>query len=367
MMMMMMQSRILAKNKYRAILRPLELIEKLKQLYLAGSIVVMPDFFVDRIIRLESKEKLFAAIDEKAKAGGGSVRGFPTSDINGGNAVNVAYALARLGARVTLFTVADDVGSAMLRQAFSQFGDRVTLKIATGRQGSTTAFEFPDGESRANVMVSDIGDNECFGPDRLGSQKDIEILKKADAVMVVNWASNMKGTELASHAFKSSPSALHFIDPADISTRAHEFRDALFRLAGMTDCLSINENECDLLAGALGLDTLLGSSYGADQVKSAARKISESVGITTDLHTRAGSAWSNGKDVEFAHTIKVEPKILTGAGDVWDAADIVGYIAGLDPKERLLFANAASSLFIRETSGEPPVMNKVFELIERIR
>jgi len=343
------------------------MIEKLKQLYLAGSIVVMPDFFVDRIIRLESKEKLFGAIDEKARAGGGSVRGFPTSDIKGGNAVNVAYALARLGARVTLFTVADDVGSAMLRQAFAQFGDRAALRISAGRQGCTTAFEFPDGESRANVMVSDIGDNECFGPDRLNSQDELAILKKADAVMVVNWASNLKGTELADHAFKSSPSALHFIDPADISTRSQEFRDALFKLAGVTDCLSINENECDLLANALGLDALLGPGYGPDQVKAAARKISESVGITTDLHTRAGSAWSNGKEVEFAHAIKVEPRILTGAGDVWDAADIVGYIAGLDPKERLLFANAASSLFIREPTGEPPAMNKVFELIERVR
>ena len=115
------------------------MIEKLKQLYLAGSIVVMPDFFVDRIIRLESKEKLFGAIDEKARAGGGSVRGFPTSDIKGGNAVNVAYALARLGARVTLFTVADDVGSAMLRQAFAQFSDRVALRIAEGQPLSRTA------------------------------------------------------------------------------------------------------------------------------------------------------------------------------------------------------------------------------------
>jgi ribokinase len=63
----------------------------------------------------------------------------------------------------------------------------------------------------------------------------------------------------------------------------------------------------------------------------------------------------------------VEPRILTGAGDVWDAADIIGYIAELEPKERLLFANAASSLFIREPTGEPPAMNKVFELIDRIR
>lgn len=343
------------------------IIEKLKQLYIAGSIVVMPDFFVDRIIRLESKETLPSALADKARSGGGSVRGVPTSDIKGGNAVNVAYALAKLGARVTLFTVANDVGSAMLRQAFAQFGDKVDLRIAGGRHGYTTAFEFPHEGSRVNVMVSDIGDNEAFGPDRIGSQDDLAVMKKADAVMVVNWASNKKGTELADHAFKSSPSALHFIDPADISERKEEFRDALFRLAGVTDCLSLNENECNPLAQSLGLDVKLAGDYSGDDVKTVAKKMAESIGITTDLHTRIGAAWSNGKEVEFAHAIKVDPKILTGAGDVWDAADILGYIAGLEPRERLLFANAAASLFIREPSGEPPAMNKVFELIDRIK
>jgi hypothetical protein len=51
---------------------------------------------------------------------------------------------------------------------------------------------------------------------------------------------------------------------------------------------------------------------------------------------------------------------------VWDAADVMGYLAGLEPKERLLFANAASSLYVRDAAGEPPVMNKVFELLERV-
>ncbi|HEY7508213.1 MAG TPA: carbohydrate kinase family protein [Nitrososphaera sp.] len=343
------------------------IIDKLKQLHILGSIAVMPDFFVDRVIRLESKEKLASTFEEKAKNGGGSVRGVPTMDIRGGNAVNVAYALAKMGAKVTLFTVADDIGSAMIRQAFSQFGDKATLRIAPGRHGCTTAFEFPHDGSRVNVMVSDIGDNASYGPDRVASKDDQALLKNADAVMVLNWASNQKGTELAEHAFKSSPSAIHFLDPADISTRKTEFRDALFKLGSMTDCLSVNENECDHLASALGLDALLGASYGADDVKKAAGKIAESVGITTDLHTRIGSAWSNGKEVEFVHAVKVEPKILTGAGDVWDAADMLGYIAGLDPKERLLFANAAASLYVREPTGEPPAMNKVYELIERVQ
>jgi ribokinase len=343
------------------------IIEKLNQLSIVGSIVVMPDFFVDRIIRLESKEKLFDALGEKARRGGGSVRGIPTMDVKGGNAVNVAYCLAKLGVKVALFTVADDIGATMIRQAFSQFGDRATLRILSGRGGLTTAFEFPHEDTRVNVMVSDIGDNANFGPEKLDTEADRAILKNADGVMITNWASNRKGTELAEFAFRNSPSAFHFIDPADIETRKQDFSDSLARLADMTDCLSINENECNSLADALGLGRLLGSSYDADEVKNAAKRVAEKVGISTDLHSKVGSAWSNGKESAFVHAIKVEAKTLTGAGDSWDAADIIGYLAGLDPQERLLFANCCASLYVRDPQGEPPAMNKVFELVERVQ
>jgi ribokinase len=344
-----------------------EIIEKLRHLKILGSIVVMPDFFVDRIIRLESKENFFDMLTEKAKVGGGSIRGIPTTDVKGGNAVNVAYCLAKLGAKVSLFTVADQLGATMIRQTFSQFGDKVTLRIANGRSGLTTSFEFPYENTRVNVMVSDIGDNENFGSERIDSEaEDRTILKNADGVMVVNWATNRKGTELAEFSFKNSPSALHFIDPADIETKKHDFRDSLAKVASLTDCLSINENECNSLADALGFGRLLGPVYGVDEVKGAAKRIADRVGISTDLHTKIGAAWSNGKESAFAHTIKVEAKRLTGAGDTWDAADIIGYLAGLHPQERLLFANCCASLHVRDSNGEPPSMNKAFELVERV-
>jgi ribokinase len=326
----------------------------------------MPDFFVDRIIRLESKENLFDMLTEKAKVGGGSVRGIPTTDIKGGNAVNVAYCLAKLGAKVSLFTIADELGTTMIRQAFSQFGDKVSLRIANGRNGLTTSFEFPYDDTHVNVMVSDIGDNANFGSERISSEADKTILKNADGVMVVNWASNLRGTDLAEFSFKNSPSAFHFLATADIETRKHDFRDSLVKLAGLTDCLSINENECNSLADALGFGRLLGPSYSANEVKVVAKRIAERVGISTDLHTKIGSAWSNGKETAFAHTIKVEAKRLTGAGDTWDAAAIIGYLVGLHPQERLLFANCCASLYVRDPNGEPPSMNKVFELVERV-
>lgn len=343
------------------------IIEKLKHLNIVGSIVVMPDFFVDRIVRLESREKLFDALTEKASRGGGSIRGIPTSDVKGGNAVNVAYCLAKFGVKVTLFTVADEMGASMIRQAFSQFGDRVMLRISSGKSGLTTAFEFPHGENRVNVMVSDIGDNANFGPDRISSEADRAILKNADAVMVVNWASNSRGTELAEFSFRNSPSAFHFIDPADIDTRKDEFKDSLAKLASSIDSLSMNENECNSIADALGLGSLLGAGYRADEVKVAAKKLADKIGISIDLHTKAGAAWSNGKDSEFVHAIRVEAKTLTGAGDSWDAADVLGYLAGLDPQERLLFANCCASLYVRDGNAEPPSLNNAFELVERVQ
>jgi ribokinase len=342
------------------------IIEKLKRLSIVGSIVVMPDFFVDRIIKLQSKENLFDTLTEKAKLGGGSIRGIPTRDVKGGNAVNVAYCLAKLGAKVSLFTIADELGATMIRQVFSQFGDKVTLRIANGRTGLTTAFEFPYEDARVNVMVSDIGDNSNFGPDRISAEADKSILNNADGVMIVNWASNLKATELAQFSFQNSSSAFHFLDPADIETRKHDFVDSLSELASLTDCLSINENECNSLTEALGLGRLLGPRSSADEIKLGAKKIAERVGISTDIHTRIGAAWSNGKESMFVYAIKVETKTLTGAGDSWDAGDIVGYLAGLDPQQRLLFANCCASLYVRDQDGEPPTMNQVFELVERI-
>src|SRR5690349_19388494 len=60
-------------------------------------IFVLPDFFVDRIIKVTSESVFFKDIKRKIVAGGGSMRGYISKDIKGGNAVNVAYCLAKLG------------------------------------------------------------------------------------------------------------------------------------------------------------------------------------------------------------------------------------------------------------------------------
>ena len=47
---------------------------------------------------------------------------------------------------------------------------------------------------------------------------------------------------------------------------------------------------------------------------------------------------------------------------MWDAANIVGYLAKLDPKERLTFANAAAGLYLANPDGVPPTMDEALYL-----
>ncbi|MFL6376933.1 MAG: PfkB family carbohydrate kinase [Nitrososphaeraceae archaeon] len=337
-----------------------------------SSIVVMHDFSIDRIIRLKSIDELLNPLFEKTSFIDSSiVRGIASMvDIKGGNAINIAYCLAKLGLDVTLFTIADQTGSDILRRIFSQFGNKVRLCIANGRRGFTTAIEFPNEKGhKVNVLLSDVGDNSDFGPERISYQKYLDILANANAVAVVNWATNLKGSQLAEYAFKMSPKALHFLAPADIKTRNKEFRDYLKEIAGILDILSINENECNWLAKAIGCGILLHEgSYNTDNVRSAAKIIASKTGIrNVDLHTRIGSAWSDGNQSAFSPCFKREVKTMTGAGDSWESADIVGYLARLKAKERLSFSNMYASLYVSNPHSEPSTMEELLRSIKKDR
>lgn len=333
------------------------MLEKLQNLKLTKSVVVLNDFFLDRIIKIQNLDKLYNQILEKSKLGG-SIRGIPQTDLKGGNATNVAYALAKLGCPVSLVTIADKTGSQILKETFSEF-DKVSLFIIDGKPGRTTSLEFNNAGNVVNIMISDLGDNENFGPEKLGTVEQ-NVITNADAVIVTNWASNKKGTELSQFVFAKSTSAFHFLDPADIQTRSEEFKETLPKLADHLDSLCINENECNILLTQSGLDTISGEKETRKLILELAQRYS----IPIDLHTATGSYWSNGQEVEFAKSFQVQPRFVTGAGDVWDAANLVGYIVNLDAFERLLFANGAASLYVGNPLGIPPTMDEVLSFVK---
>lgn len=317
----------------------------------------MHDFFIDRIVKIKNFDSLVSGINEKAQVGGGSLREVEQREIKGGNAVNVAYSLARLGARTSLITVADDLGTSILKRTFAPFKN-VKIFISHGKQGYTISLEI-ERNRKANVMISDVGAMKNFGPNKL-RRDELRTIRNASAVVMTNWDSNLNGTELALKAFKNaSKNALCFLDPADISDRQQEFRHCLEVLSDYMDVLSINENECRLTMRSLGLSPIP-VNYTKIDVVTAAKTLASRLSIHVDVHTPIGAATSDGAETFFAESFNVNVAISTGAGDIWDAADVIGYLCKMEGKERLLFANACAAFYI--SNIESPTVKEALKL-----
>jgi len=340
-------------------------------------VTILPDFFVDRIIEVLDYPGFINNIGKKIVAGGGSMRGYSSVDIKGGNAVNMAYSLAKLDVRVELFTIADEIGSAILRSIFLPFKTNVNLHIRKGKHGLSTVFEFfNSSNSSSNVMVSDVGDNDNFGPELIESQEVRMILRSSDAVIMTNWASNLRGTDLLDYVFTNSPKSVHFLDPADIEKRCFEFINALKNRSNLIDFLSINENEYNLIIKALksviGYDdsTLLAfdSNLYPDNInafRESAKLLSNFINLTVCIHTTKGSVISDGHESLFVDSIvpsKID--IVSGAGDSWDAGFIFGHLFGFTTMEKICFANLLSSLHVGNIFGDNPSLSEIIDYIK---
>jgi len=328
----------------------------------------MHDFSIDRIITINSINEMYSSVLEKAKYTGGSIRDFPQIELKGGNAVNIAYSLAKLGMKVNLFTIADEIGESILKQIFSKFGNEVNVKISEGKQGLTTILEFPNEKGdKVNVMLGDLGDINKFGPEKIDSKEHLDILANADVIVIVNWSSNLSGTKLIEYVFANYPNARRFLAPADLESRRDEFYNSIKKISEIIDILSINENEANSLAKSINLDILITEdNLNEENVKKVTKSIASDLKIKeVDLHTKIGSAWSDGKECIFSPSFPCEVNSITGAGDVWDSADIIGYLAKLQPKDRLLVSNAYASMYISNTSSEPVTMNELCQFLKR--
>jgi ribokinase len=339
-------------------------IEKLINLKSKGSIVIMADFFVDRIIKLNSKQELLDIIYRMAELGAEAIPGILTYERAGGKAVNVAHCLAKLGIEVTLLTIANKIGLDIIKDTFSSVEDKVNLHIKSGRQGYNTAFEFLDEISK--VFLSDVGDNNKFAPEMVSSEDDLRILKDAAVVVLADWSSNSLGTELAHHIFKNSKKAIHFIDPGDIQKRKKDVPNLLSVIREAKGILSVNENEFDSILNALNFDSSFLKIKGIEKknIEEYLKRFAQKVGISIDLHAKEYTACSNGNYTSFFPIRRVHVRNLVGAGDSWDAADITGYLAGLNPRERLIFSNMYCSLYISNPKSEFGTMNEVIQLLK---
>lgn len=317
---------------------------------------VLPDFFLDRIISVPSFSRFLKQTDTKAAAGGGSLRGYSQKELHGGNATNLAYGLASLSVRTTLYCVGDVYARAAVTDAPRNFQARVI----PGRPGLTAALEFPYRGRLVNVMLSDVGDIVDFDGRKL-KRGDISALERSDCVALVNWSANKKGNSLARKIFgvNGRKNRLNFLDPADLDGAEGRIRP-LKKIVdeGLIDVISVNENETRILARLLSTRKLP-HNYTPRDVLRASVGLHSALNATVDVHTPIGSASTASEGHAWVPVHRLIKGVVTGAGDLWDAGDIVGHLMHLNLDDRLQLANASAYLYVSYGGVRMPKLSQI--------
>jgi len=337
--------------------------------------VVMPDFFFDRLISVDyDVDGFYSAIADVTRRKGGSIDGIAQMDIRGGNAVNTASALAALGVNVTPIVCTNKLGLHQIKFYLEAHSINFSHVKVAEKASVTTALEFKAKDGKTNVMLRDVGSLADFGPADL-DERDYALIESADYVCLFDWAGTKKfGTKLAETVFgrvKTGGKGKTYYDTADPTPNQNRMpelmRDVL--QSSCVDILSLNENEAVCYAAMLS-DEIRGKQ-GKERVDElaleAARVLAKHLPARIDLHTTvfSGSFMKRGEVVVPA--FKVKALRATGAGDAWDAGNILGDGSGLSDECRLALANAVAACYLSGRGGAHPTRVELTRFVEHAK
>jgi ribokinase len=348
-----------------------ELLQFLEEKFREINIVVLPDFFLDRFINLEWDATEFSAlVEEVTKRNGGSLDGISQTDMRGGNAINVASALASLGAKVTPIVCTSEFGLQQIKYHFKNNPVDTTHIKLLGKASVTTALEFKNRSKKTNVMLRDLGALTNFGPSNL-NESDYKLIEDADYVCLFNWAGTFKfGTALAQVVFeraKRKCKTKTYYDTADPTPRAKEIPVLMKRVlkTNKVDILSLNENEAITYASFFDDDLKKNKGHvGFSEIAmEAARILAKRLTARIDLHTQIFSATLRTKEEVVVPSFKVKMLRATGAGDAWCAGNILADYNGLSDECRLMLANATAASYLSDAKGLHSTKEKLADFL----
>lgn len=323
------------------------------------NVVLLPDFFIDHFLTMDSFENSFNKIKEVYFQGGGNLPGIKQKIHEGGNATNTALALAKLGINSHLICRTDQFGLHLLNYFLGKSGVDLSGVKTDGKLAITTAMEF--GEKHTNVMIGDTGSVSDFSFGIL-DKKDLETISNSDMTCVLNWNLNKNGTELARKTFEFAKenNVKTFFDTGDPSPRKNEIQELIRKVLAdkNLDILGVNENEL------LQYSDIKKNSD--DDIVKAAVSLKNKMQARLDLHT-ANFACTIDKKCTTIPTIKLS-KIYraTGAGDAWNAGDIFADLLDFDEDERLLFANSIAGCYISSPEPTHSPLDTIIEFISKL-
>lgn len=315
-------------------------------------VLLMPDFYLDHMMRFEQLDAAIEQIRRAAVTGNGNAIAYRQILRPGGGATNMAHALARLGVRARLLAVTSPVGRLFLQGSLGRDGVDLSLVRDEGHLAVTGAIECPD----ASVMVYTPVPAHGLAPDSL-TDDDWDAIARSDAVYVGDW-SNPRAPDLAVETWRAAKQigARTYTDlgpPA--AGEAHRVAmDEALRLQDL-DVVSLNDEEVRAYAG-MASDAPL-----AD----AAEMLSQQIHARVDIHcVDLTASYQAGRLLGTAPRFDVPALQATGAGDVWNAGTMLGDLVGLDHEARLTLANALAALYVRSERVEPPWRDEVVRFLE---
>jgi pfkB family carbohydrate kinase len=324
------------------------------------------DAFVDTVVRLVKEQsndqtnstfETVASFGQYVLAKSGGSFSLESQEILtkiGGNMLIMSHALGTLGATVRCV---GSFGWPDVVPAFEAVSPRCVLH-SFGPPGTCMAVEFDDGKMMIANMAPLHHANWAHLKTTVGLPLLRQLFTDCHAFCLLNWGEIITSDDLwtgildeilASHSTPNQPFA--FFDLSDFSNRKpHDLAvglDLMRRFAQHSKVvLSLNQNETRLLY------SFLAGHAALENFEDMGKYIFNALALDTLTIHSAQRAWAfDANGVVKVDSLPVlQPKILTGAGDHFNAGFLLGKLLNFAPLQALQLANSVAAAYT--TNGE---------------
>ena len=258
----------------------------------------------------------------------------------GGKGANQAYAAAKLGGVVKMLgCVGNDEFGEILKKNLSCCGVDVS-DIKTGTKSTGMACIYVDKQGNNSIVVVPGANMEC----------DVEYLKACDKAfqecdcLILQMEIPKEAIYYAINRAKELGKSVT-LNPAPAPD---EFPDDLYQ---KLDYITPNSTELMRLGGGSGKTI-------EDNIQGAKKLLDKGVRNVLVTLGEKGALLVNDEGAELFPTRKVVSVDTTAAGDCFNGAFLVALSEGMDHKNAVIFANAASSISVTRNGAQASIPDR---------